>query len=260
MCGLDTAYNYLRFDSHRMLARTAGDLLPQFALSTKVGFFPCGDGAEHSLDPARLRQAVHKSADDLEVRPEVVFLHSPERTLVTLPPERARDSLTAACAILAEATAAGLCGSWGIASWDSRPLLSTLRHDQDSPRHPRLAPDVLMVRAGLSVDSDMLDASKDLAALLSVAPNARWGMSPFGGSAHDEVWSTTNIRAFLRPGQECSNLQAAFRIAYDLPRVSQIAVGTRSATHLRELAAATRLCVDTDTITRYRQLIRAERS
>ncbi|MGQ0778703.1 MAG: hypothetical protein ACT4NY_30535 [Pseudonocardiales bacterium] len=116
-----------------------------------------------------------------------------------------------------------------------------------------------MVRAGLTVDSDILDASEDVAALVSVAPNGRWGMSPFGGSTHDEVWATTNIRTFLRPGQVCSNVQAAFRIAFDLPRVSQLAVGASSATHLNELAAATQLLVDVDTITRYRRLIRASR-
>jgi hypothetical protein len=117
-----------------------------------------------------------------------------------------------------------------------------------------------MVRAGLTVGSDILDASEDVAAQLSIAPNARWGMSPFGGSAHDEVWATTNIRTFLCPGQNCSNIQAAFRVAFDLPHVSQIAVGTGSATHLNALAAATRLLVDVGTITRYRQLIRVNRS
>ncbi|MGH3903591.1 MAG: aldo/keto reductase, partial [Pseudonocardiaceae bacterium] len=235
----------------------AGDLLPQFAISTKIGFFPYGNGAAPSLDPARLRQAVHESVDDLGVRPEVIFLHSPERTLATLPPKQARDSLASACAVLTEAAATGLCGSWGITSWDPRPLLSTLRFSEDAPC---LVPDILMVRAGLTVGSDILDASEDVAALMGVAANARWGMSPFGGGVHDEVWATTNIRTFLRPGQECSNLQATFRVAYDLPSVSQLAVGTNSATHLGELANATRLQVDADTISRYRQLIRAERS
>jgi hypothetical protein len=204
-----------------------------------------------------LRQAVHKPVDDLGVRPDVIFLHSPERTLATLPPEQAPDSLATACAVLAEATAMGLCGSWGISSWDTRPLLCALRHNQDDPC---FVPDVLMVRAGLTVGSDILDASEDVAAQLSIAPNARWGMSPFGGSAHDEVWATTNIRTFLCPGQNCSNIQAAFRVAFDLPHVSQIAVGTGSATHLNALAAATRLLVDVGTITRYRQLIRVNRS
>ncbi|MGH3831562.1 MAG: aldo/keto reductase [Pseudonocardiaceae bacterium] len=64
---LDTAYNYLRFASHRTLAATARDLLRRFAVSTKVGFFPTGLGAEHSLDPARLHQAVRESVDTLGV-------------------------------------------------------------------------------------------------------------------------------------------------------------------------------------------------
>lgn len=192
--------------------------------------------------------------DDLGVRPEVIFLHSPERTLATLPPEQAQDGLASACAVLAEATATGLCSSWGIASWDTRPLLRALRRCQDGER---CKPDILMVRAGLTVGSEILDASEDIAALLAIAPKSRWGMSPFGGSAHDEVWNATNIRVFLRPGQEYSNIQAAFRIAYDLPLVSQIAVGSSNPTHLNSLAAATQLLVDPDTITRYRQLIRA---
>jgi len=197
---------------------------------------------------------VRESVDDLGIRPKVIFLHSPEQTLATLPPEQAQDSLVTACAVLTEATATGLCSSWGIASWDTRPLLCALRH---CPDDERCKPDILMVRAGLTVGSEILDANEDIAALLDIAPNARWGMSPFGGSAHDEVWAATNIRAFLRPGQECSNIQAAFRVAYELPLVSQIAVGTSSAAHLNALVTATRLLVDADTITRYRQLIRA---
>jgi hypothetical protein len=66
---LDTGYNYLGFTSHRTLARTAGDLLSEFTISTKVGFFPGAAGAEHSLSPRRLFEAVEKSAEDLCLPP-----------------------------------------------------------------------------------------------------------------------------------------------------------------------------------------------
>ncbi|MFK8909432.1 hypothetical protein [Streptomyces sp. YS-3] len=55
---------------------SAGDLLPNFSLSTKVGFFPGG----HSLDPARLRTAVEQAVKDLGREPDLVFLHNPEHS------------------------------------------------------------------------------------------------------------------------------------------------------------------------------------
>lgn len=231
-----------------------GRLLPQFTISTKVGFFPGQAGSVHSLDPARLRRAVQESVDDLGVQPEVVFLHNPERTLVTLPPEHGSDQLAVACAVLAEATRSGLCRSWGIASWNPIPLLSPLRHNQGVMPSPA----VLMVRAGLSLNADTLDASEQLLALLGVDSNGKWGMSPFGGDTNDPAWTTTNMAAFLQPEQKWSNWQAAFRLAYDLPQVTRLAVGTSNPAHLHELVEATRLRVRNTTITRYRQLIRAE--
>jgi pyridoxine 4-dehydrogenase len=120
---LDTGYNYLGFTSHRTLARTAGDLLSEFTISTKVGFFPGAAGAEHSLSPRRLFEAVEKSAEDLCLPPDVVLLHNPERTLASLRPGAGSDCLAAACAALHEASAAALCGSWGISSWDPQSLL-----------------------------------------------------------------------------------------------------------------------------------------
>jgi pyridoxine 4-dehydrogenase len=106
--GLDTAYNYQRFTSHRVLARVAGDLLGEFALSTKVGFFANGDPAgcaQHSLETARLREAVEQSTEDLDRTPDLVFLHNPERTLAGLPTSEGRCQLAAACNALAETSA-----------------------------------------------------------------------------------------------------------------------------------------------------------
>ena len=120
---LDTAYNYRGFTSHKRLAYIADDLLPEFAVSTKIGFFPSGARAEHSLDPSRLRNAVEKSVVDLEIRPRVVFLHNPERTLAALAPNDAHNRFVAACTILADSVATGLCDSWGVSCWDPRPVL-----------------------------------------------------------------------------------------------------------------------------------------
>ncbi|HWR49332.1 MAG TPA: hypothetical protein VN327_17240, partial [Pseudonocardiaceae bacterium] len=104
---LDTGYNYLGFTSHRTLARTAGDLLPEFMISTKVGFFPGSARAEHSLDPRRLRQAVEESVEDLCRPPDVVLLHNPERTLAALPPDA------------------------GVTAWPQPALPSTTHRQQD---------------------------------------------------------------------------------------------------------------------------------
>lgn len=122
------------FTSHRALARVAGDLLGEFILSTKVGFFPDDDAlgcAVHSLDPARLREAVERSVGELGRTPDVVFLHSPERTLAGVPVTEGRCQLAAACEALAETVATGLCGAWGIASWDPRPIMKVI--DKDTP-------------------------------------------------------------------------------------------------------------------------------
>ncbi|MGA5633133.1 aldo/keto reductase [Streptomyces lydicamycinicus] len=105
---IDTASNYLRHRSHEVLKTTAGDLLANFSVSTKVGFFPEG----HSLDPARLQIAVEQVAKDLGREPDLVFLHNPEHS--------ASDTgrLGPACAALAHTARAGLCGSWGVSTWD----------------------------------------------------------------------------------------------------------------------------------------------
>ncbi len=253
MRGIDTAYNYRRFTSHRALARVAADLLGEFTLSTKVGFFPNGDAEEcaaHSLDPARLLHAVERSADELGRTPDVMFLHSPERTLADLSAQKGRDRLHTACAALAEAVTTGWCGSWGIATWDPRPVAEMI-----STGELGIQPDALLLRAGLSVAEPILAAGEELCRRLSIPPQRRWGMSPFGGSTTDQAWHTANLCAFLASGQQCSNLQAAFRVAYELPRVTRIAVGTCNSQHLCALVAATELAVSDAAIGRYRELI-----
>jgi aryl-alcohol dehydrogenase-like predicted oxidoreductase len=93
---IDTSTNYLGFRSHETLARTAGDLLPKFTISTKVGYFRRPGRAEHSLDPLRLRAAMEQAARDLGREPDLVFLHNPEHSLHETVPH-SRDALTRAC-------------------------------------------------------------------------------------------------------------------------------------------------------------------
>lgn len=247
---LDTAANYFGGTSHRRLAQVASDLLSQFAVSTKVGFFPADAGTQHSLHPARLRDGVWRAVNELGVRPAVVFLHNPEQSLLKRTPDEAADALRAACFVLVELAAFGLCDHWGIATWRPTELLPALNQRPGWP-----TPDVLMVRAGLTVDAVTLDASDHLATLLGVDPGNRWGMSPFAGSTTDPAWRTTNLTPFLEPRQLHTPLQAACRLAYELPRVSHLAVGTDNPAHLRELVAATELAVSAHAVDRYRQLI-----
>ncbi|MDF3141589.1 MULTISPECIES: aldo/keto reductase [unclassified Streptomyces] len=249
---IDTSTNYLGFRSHEVLARTAGDLLPEFTLSTKVGYFPSLDRAEHSLNPIRLYGAVEQSARDLGREPDVVFLHNPEHSLQETVPEavpHSRDVLAQACAILDDAASKGLCGAWGIASWDPSPLRNLI--DTTMPR-----PSVLMVRAGLLVGIRTLDAADALAAAWGLSDGMVWGMSPFGGSTGVPVWDRIDPRVFLRDNAGLSRVQAAFRAAYDLPQVDVLAVGTDDPAHLDELIGALAGEVDERAIHEYRNLLR----
>lgn len=245
---LDTSTNYLGFRSHQVLARTAGDLLPKFTVSTKVGYFAGPDGAEHSLDPVRLHAAVEQAAGDLGREPELVFLHNPEHSLREAS-AHGQEVLAEACAALDDATAKGLCAAWGIASWDPSPLVSLI-----DPTVPR--PSVLMTRAGLLVGARTLDAADALTKAWGLSGGEVWGMSPFGGSTSDSVWARIDPRVFLRDGGRLSRMQAAFRAAYHLPRVGSVAVGTDEPAHLGELVGALAGEVEERTIEEYRNLLR----
>ncbi|MEE1794987.1 aldo/keto reductase [Streptomyces sp. BE308] len=239
---LDTAAPYLGFRSHTVLAETAADLLPKFALSTKVGFFPSAGGAEHSLDPIRLRLAVERAARELGREPDTVLLHNPERSLAALSPADGHALLGSACTALADAARDGLCGAWGVASWDTRSL-GMVRVD-DLP-----SPDVLMVRAGLLVGIDLLDATTVLRTAWQ--PGKTWGMSPFGGG-HRKAWEEFDPRPFLRPSHgDLSRIQAAFRTAFHLPTTSAMAVGTDDPRHLAQLLQALGTEVDTAAVSQY---------
>ncbi|WP_255622853.1 aldo/keto reductase [Pseudonocardia sp. DSM 110487] len=279
-CGvraIDTAFNYDGFGSHRRLRRL--ELIDEFSVSTKVGFFPSpSGGVEHSLDPARLQRAIETSATDLGRRPDIVFLHSPERSLPQQrspqggreeSPAEAREMLWAACAVLEQARADGWCERWGMACWDPFPVWRCLSGAEGEPRL-----DVVMTRAGLMAKPQVLDAAEALAQRYDLPAQARWGMSPFGGDAQHAVWDAIDPRRFVRSphgdtGGEprpprpsgagsgvVSRLAAAFRAAFELPSVGRVAVGASSAAHLDELVTAAGLDLDAEEIGRYRALLR----
>ncbi len=245
---LDTSTNYLRFRSHEVLARVAGDLLPKFHLSTKVGYFPGSSGAEHSLAPERLHSAVEEAARDIGREPDLVFLHNPEHSL-TPGTARSREALADACAALDSATSRGLCGAWGIATWD--PTAFPPLVDASMP-----TPSTLMVRAGLLVGAGTLDAAEALMEAWGLSTGAMWGMSPFGGSTKAPVWARVDPRVFLRDSGGYSRAQAAFRVAYQLPNVSAVAVGTDEPTHLGDLVGALAAVPDEEAVAEYRTLLR----
>lgn len=246
---IDTSFNYHGFSAHAALAHVGSDLLPRFTLSTKLGFFPAASQAEHSLDPGRLREAMEQTNRDLSRAPDLVFLHNPERSLFGSS-DATQDALGMACAALEAAAAEGLCGAWGISSWDPRPLPSLV--DDTMPR-----PDVLMVRGGLLAGIDVLEASEALAARWDLGTAQLWGMSPFGGRATDPLWGKLDPRVFIQgPDDSLSAVQAAFRTAYWLPRAGRIAVGTDDPSHLRELVDALRYEADASSLLTYRQLLR----
>ncbi|MFJ6884041.1 aldo/keto reductase [Streptomyces californicus] len=245
---LDTSTNYLGFRSHQVLARTAGDLLPKFTVSTKVGYFPGPGGSEHSLDPVRLRAAVEQAARDLGQEPDLVFLHNPEHSLREAGPHGQR-VLTGACAALDDAMSKGLCAAWGIASWDPSSLAGLI-----GPTAPR--PATLMVRAGLLVGVRTLDAADALIRAWDLDPSEVWGMSPFGGSANKSVWAKIDPRVFLADSRQLSCLQVAFIAAYHLPRVDTVAVGTDEPAHLGELVGALVGKVEERAFQEYRSLLR----
>ncbi|MFJ2606553.1 aldo/keto reductase [Streptomyces sp. NPDC087425] len=245
---LDTSTTYLGFRSHQVLARTAGDLLPEFAVSTKVGYFPRPGGAEHSLDPVRLHAAVEQAAEDLGREPDLVFLHNPEHSLREVGPD-GQEVLAEACAALDDAASKGLCAAWGIASWEPSALVGLI-----GPTVPR--PATLMVRAGLLVGVGTLDAADALVEVWDLGPSEVWGMSPFGGSTSDSVWGAIDPRVFLGDSCQLSRVQATFLAAYHLPRVGAVAVGTDEPAHLGELVGALVGEVEERTVREYRSLLR----
>lgn len=249
---LDTAVNYDGHTAHARLAAAGRGLLDGFTISTKVGFVPAPDGGanRHTLDPRRLTQAVRRGADELGRTPDMVLLHNPERSLIGLPPEAAWHRLAAACQALTEATREQWCAGWGISAWDAGALAPILDH---APLPAR--PQAVMVRAGLLVTDAGLAAGQALGDRFRLPNSARFGMSPFGGDTSRDIWRSVDPRLFLAPGHTASRLQAALRVAFDLPGCGLLAVGASSAAHLREAVDAADLRVDGDQLAGYRTLL-----
>nr|WP_203673085.1 aldo/keto reductase [Streptomyces sp. SID13666] len=230
---LDTAFNYQHFGSHETLAAIAADLLPAFSISTKIGYFPEG----HDLSTRSLRTAAEQSAIALGRTPDTILLHNPECSAA---------NFEAACEALAKVREEGLCEAWGISTWSPSPLLESA---WEVP-----SPDVIMVRAGLSVPSLVLDAGEQLTERLGA--RQIWGMSPFAGDAAGPIWTQVDTRQFLSPGQQGSALQSGIATAFAIPGVTRLAVGTSRLDHLADLAEAVSFEVNSTTVNQYRTLLR----
>ena len=234
---LDTAFSYQDFTAHQRLAEAARNLLPRFDITTKIGFFPGG----HDLSATRLRAAAEQIRSELGRPPDTLLLHNPERTPT---------GFAQACQTMARMRDEGLCRAWGLSTWNPEPLLDSVIPEP---------PDVLMVRAGLKVPADVLDAAEQLAA--EAKPVELRGMAPLGGHGSESAWTRVDPAAlFLHPGQNANRVQAAVATALHLPAVDAVAAGTGSSDHLIELAQAVRLDVNLHAIEQYRTLIRARAS
>ncbi len=222
-------------------------------MSTKVGFFPGAEGrSEHSLEPARLREALETTAATLGRVPDVVLLHNPERSLGDLEPAAAADRLAAAAGVLADAAHADLCRSWGISTWNPQLVLAAVTAVGPSGL---ARPCCLMHRAGILVPARVLDIIDNLARALEVTTARRWGMSPFGGDTADGIWRTVALQPLMAADEEWSTVAAAFRLAFALPPVGRVAVGTNRPEHLGELVRALDLRVDDRNVSRFRDML-----
>jgi aryl-alcohol dehydrogenase-like predicted oxidoreductase len=230
---IDTAFNYSGFAAHRLLAEAGRGLLDRFSITTKVGFFADG----HDLTAARLSEAVERISDQLGRVPDTLLLHNPERSA---------GQFSAACEALIGLRDRGFCTSWGFSTWNPRPLLGVAVPE---------SPDVVMVRCGLAVPHEVLGAAEQLVARLR--PSEVRGMSPFGGSAADPVWAVVDPTLFLVAAEGANQVQAAFAMAFAVPEVPAVAVGTSRPEHLRQLLRATRLEVRPEVVAQYRALLGA---
>lgn len=235
---IDTAHSYSDFAAHRHLAALDPRTLAHLSITTKIGFFPEG----HDLTPARLAGATRQIADELGRAPDTLLLHNPERSA---------EQFTPACEEMIRLREAGLCAAWGISTWEPGPLLG---------RTAPAAPDVIMVRCGLTTSARILADAEQLLAQLH--PSETRGMSPFGGSTTDPIWSKVDPARFLEPASRAeapARVQSALAVAFAVPQVSAIAVGTGDVGHLDQLCDALSLRADQNTIATYRALL-AQRS
>jgi pyridoxine 4-dehydrogenase len=112
-----------------------------------------------------------------------------------------------------------------------------------------------MLRAGLTVAACELAAGEQVAARLGLDRAQLWGMAPFGGVASHPVWTAAVTSPLLSGEPECTPIQVAFRVAFEVPAVGQVAVGVSRVEHLRQLLAARGLRPDLAQLVAYRRLI-----
>jgi aryl-alcohol dehydrogenase-like predicted oxidoreductase len=117
-----------------------------------------------------------------------------------------------------------------------------------------------MTRAGVTLDGRRLRETEQLAERFDVPAENRWGMSPFAGSTRHPVWTRTDLSTFFEReenGQDDrpTTIQACFRLAFELPATTRVAVGAHSVDHLRQLVEAVDLRVKPGQVARYRQLV-----
>ncbi|WP_258175420.1 hypothetical protein [Actinopolyspora mortivallis] len=238
------ATTYHHGQVHKLLAQAAGELLDRFTISTKV--------SSQARLPTLAEQA-KRAAGDLGRAPAVILVHNPEHLLRDLDHDQACRWWTATAETMSGLVTSGMCRSWGVACWDPRPvrdLLGTPAWTQ-APQ-----PSVAMVRAGLLVPADVLTASEEL---LQRIPHTagRWGMSPFAGAPH--LLDDINLAPFLTEDapQAAAPLPTALAVAFHLPGVSRIAIGTVSPTHLDQLATARTWPVNQQRLSAYRRKLMA---
>jgi aryl-alcohol dehydrogenase-like predicted oxidoreductase len=114
-----------------------------------------------------------------------------------------------------------------------------------------------MIRAGLSVPCDVIDAAEHLATAWGITTDRLRGMSPFGGNSRDQTWGLFDPRLFLADTDRgATRMQAIFRAAFFLPDVASVVVGSDDPHHLRELVDAVDLDLAPGVVARYRELVR----
>lgn len=233
------AATYHEGQAHRLLATAAGGLLDRFTISTKV--------SPRAGLPTLAEQA-KRAAGDLGRAPAVMLVHNPEHFLRDLDHDQACRWWGATAETISGLVASGLCRSWGLACWDPRPLQGLL----DAPAWTQAPqPSVAMVRSGLLVPADVLAASEELLHRLPHTAE-RWGMSPFAGEPH--LLDNVNLAPFLAADTRgAALLPTALAVAFHLPAVSRIAIGTSNRAHLDQLVAGATLTVDQQRVRAYRR-------
>lgn len=252
---IDTAPNYRGGSAHHDLAPTLSTH-PGIYVSTKVGFISrtarvagvaagvitaaqAEDG--HSLRPAYVRWQTERSVAELGRRPEVVFLHNPERI-------GERNAVLAAISLafeaLEELVAAGLISGYGVATWSGfstgaftvADLIDAAARAAGSGHHLR-AIQLPVSLVALDAAAEALDGVGPIAAA-SAAGLEVFASSPLhGGDLPGMI--TGDLVDLIRPGLEPP--EAALHVVASTPGISRILLGTSNAAHWQRALRALEL-------------------